>query len=108
LRRGDLITIALSGDFGKPRPAVVIQSDRIIVTDTILVCLVTSDIQDFPSFRLNLPADAATGLAKPSQIMVDKIFSVMRRKCGPVFGHVDRDVLDQLRAALGFMIGFDE
>lgn len=25
--RGDLVTVALSGDYGKPRPALVIQAD---------------------------------------------------------------------------------
>jgi hypothetical protein len=28
MRRGDLVTVAAPGDFGKPRPALVIQSDR--------------------------------------------------------------------------------
>jgi mRNA interferase MazF len=27
MKRGDFVTIALQGDFGKPRPALVIQSD---------------------------------------------------------------------------------
>ncbi len=27
MKRGDLVTIALPGDYGKPRPALVVQSD---------------------------------------------------------------------------------
>ena len=27
IKRGDIVTCALSGDYGKPRPAVVVQSD---------------------------------------------------------------------------------
>lgn len=27
MRRGDIVTIALQGDYGKPRPALIIQSD---------------------------------------------------------------------------------
>jgi len=37
--RGDLITVALSGEDGKPRPALVIQSDFLPETDSVLVCL---------------------------------------------------------------------
>ncbi len=27
MRRGDIVIVAFSGDFGKPRPAVIVQSD---------------------------------------------------------------------------------
>lgn len=29
MKRGDIITVALSGDYGKPRPAVVVQNDKV-------------------------------------------------------------------------------
>jgi len=28
MNRGDFVTLAMQGDFGKPRPALVIQSDQ--------------------------------------------------------------------------------
>lgn len=30
MKRGDLVTVSLSGDYGKPRPALVIQSDLFV------------------------------------------------------------------------------
>jgi mRNA interferase MazF len=33
------VTVAVQGDCGKPRPAVVIQSDWLAETDSVLVCL---------------------------------------------------------------------
>ena len=27
MKRGDLVTVALQGEFGKPRPALIVQSD---------------------------------------------------------------------------------
>ena len=27
VRRGDLVTVATSGDYGKPRPALIVQAD---------------------------------------------------------------------------------
>jgi mRNA-degrading endonuclease toxin of MazEF toxin-antitoxin module len=45
LRRGDIVTIALQGDFGKPRPAVVVQSDLFNANHaTLTVLLISSEI----------------------------------------------------------------
>ena len=30
MRRGDLVTVAVSGDYGKPRPAVVVTADALL------------------------------------------------------------------------------
>ncbi len=76
MKRGDLITVALSGDYGKPRPALVIQSDFLSETDSILVCLLTSTIRAAPLYRLSLPHGDRTGLREPSQVMVDKIMAI--------------------------------
>lgn len=35
MKRGDLVTVATSGDYGKPRPALVIQSDAFDKATTI-------------------------------------------------------------------------
>jgi mRNA interferase MazF len=82
VKRGDLVTVALSGDYGKPRPAVVIQSDFLPETDDVLVCLLTTMLRAAPLYRLSLPAGEATGLREPSQVMVDKIMAVRRDRCG--------------------------
>jgi mRNA interferase MazF len=43
MERGDIIICALSGDYGKPRPAVVIQSDLFNPTHaSITVCPITT------------------------------------------------------------------
>ena len=41
MRRGRLVTVAMPGDFGKPRPALVIQSDQFSATATATVLLVS-------------------------------------------------------------------
>ena len=35
MKRGDLAPVAMSGDFGRPRPILVIQSDRFEDTGTV-------------------------------------------------------------------------
>lgn len=108
MKRGDLVSIAIPGDFGKPRPAIVLQTDRVTFTDTVLVCMITSDLTVHSPFRVDVLNNQQTGLRKPSQIMADKTYSVLRSRCGPVFGRVSDDVLDALRTALGFIMGLGE
>jgi mRNA interferase MazF len=98
----------MSGDFGKPRPAIVIQTDCVAYTDTVLICMITSDLTQHIPFRVNLPSNPQTGLKKPSQIMAEKTHAVWRSKCGPVFGHVGEEVLGPLKVALELVMGFNE
>jgi mRNA interferase MazF len=105
VRRGDIITVALNGDYGKPRPALVVQSDLLTETDSVVVCPITTHLADAAVYRLNLPANAVTGLRAPSQIMIDKIVACMRTRCGPRIGKVDADTLDTLGRLIMFVTG---
>ncbi len=105
MRRGDLITVAISGDDGKPRPAIVIQSDFLPETDSVLVCLLTTTLRDAPLYRLPLPADAVTGLNQTSQIMVEKIMAVRRDRCGSPIGRASETAMRALGRLLAFAIG---
>lgn len=105
LRRGDIITVAAPGDYGKPRPAVVIQSDWITVTNSVLVCLMTGALRDGPYLRLTVDPRPETGLMIRSQIMVDKIIAIPRRKCGAVIGRLDQDAVTALNHVLSVTLG---
>ena len=87
------MTVAVNGDYGKPRPALVIQSDALARTDSLLVCPITTTLRDAPLHRLDLAADQATGLHTSSQIMADKIVAVRRERCGAPIGRVDAATL---------------
>jgi len=106
MRRGDLVTIALPGDFGKPRPALVIQSDQFTATATVTVLMVTGTLVDAPLIRVDVPPNKTNGLRKRSQVMVDKSMTVKREKLGEPFGHLsDGDILAVSRA-LALFLGF--
>lgn len=106
MKRGDIVTVALPGDFGKPRPAIVIESDRLPATETVLVCLVTSTLQDDAPYRRHrLEPSAVNGLGLVSDIMVDKVFAVRRNKCGGSIGVLDRASLQELTRKLSLVIG---
>jgi mRNA interferase MazF len=105
VKRGDLVTVALSGDCGKKRPALVIQSDFLAETDSILVCLLTTIVRPAPLYRLSLPAGDGTGLREPSQVMVDKIMAVRRDRCGAPIGRAGDAALLALGRLLAFVVG---
>lgn len=105
MRRGDVITVTVSGDYGKPRPAVVIQSDFLTLTDSVLVCLLTTTLREAPLYRLSLPAGAGTGLREHSQVMVDKIMAVRRDRCGAPIGRAGDATLLALGRLLAFVVG---
>lgn len=106
MKRGDIVTVALQGDYGKPRPAVVIESDRLPETDSVLVCLMTSTLHDETPFRRHpVEASPSTGLRVPSHVMVDKIFAVRRNKCGAPLGMLDPAVMLAVTRKLALVIG---
>ena len=66
MTRGDLVTVAMPGDFGEPRPAVVIQSDRFAETGTVTVLLMSGALVDAPLLRPTVQPTVTNGLRKPS------------------------------------------
>lgn len=105
MRRGDFVTIAMQGDLGKPRPALVIQADQFDEHATVTVLPVTSTIVAAPLLRISVRPDASNGLQRPSQIMVDKAMTVKRDKVGPTFGRVDVDALVEVERCLAVFLG---
>lgn len=103
--RGDLVTIAIQGDFGKPRPALVIQANPFSEHSSVTVLPITSTIVAAPLLRVTVQPSAENGLQKPSQVMVDKAMTVKRNKIGPVFGHIDADALVEVERCLALFLG---
>lgn len=103
--RGDFVTISLQGDFGKPRPALIIQSDSFNEHATVTVLPVTGTVVAAPLLRVTVQPDADNGLQKPSQVMVDKAMTVKRDKLGPAFGRIDAGALVEVERCLAVFLG---
>jgi mRNA interferase MazF len=103
--RGDFVTIAMQGDFGKPRPALVIQSEKFDEHATVTVLLVSSTLIDAPLFRVTVQPSTENGLQKPSQVMVDKAMTLKRDRLGVPFGSIDSDKLLQVERCLAVFLG---
>ena len=105
MRRGDVVTVAAPGDYGKPRPALVIQSDLFDALPSVTLCLVTSTLRDAPIFRITVDPSAANGLQRVSQIQVDKIMAVARERIGGVIGRLDDATLLKVNRSLAVFVG---
>lgn len=103
--RGDLVTIAMQGDYAKPRPALVIQSDQFLEHASVTLLPVTSTIVAAPLLRITVEPSQRNGLQKASQVMIDKALTVRRDKVGAVFGHIEPDTLIEVERCLAVFLG---
>lgn len=103
--RGDVIVVVLPGDLGKPRPAVVLQSDFYPHTTSICVVPVTSTIAPDSLIRVTVEPSAETGLRNPSQLMTDKVTTIPRNKVGQVVGRLDESIMRDLSSRLALFLG---
>jgi mRNA interferase MazF len=101
VKRGDVVICAAPADYGKPRPAVVVQSDLFNDShSSVVVCLITSHLADAPLFRIPVPAGRTTGLKLESQVMVDKVMAIPRNKITGRAGALPAVVLKEVDHAL--------
>lgn len=105
MKRGDLVTIVTSGDYGKPRPALIVQATAHAEHPSVTVLPLTSDMNELPLFRVTVEPGEETGLRLPSQVMVDKATTVPRTKIGNRMGQVNHAVLGMVDQALATFLG---
>ena len=105
MRRGDLVTVAVQGDYGKPRPALVIQSDLFGAMRSRTVLLLTSNPEDTPLLRLRIEPTPENGLCLPSWVMIDKAMSLRADRLGPSFGRLDDAAMVSVNRSLALFLG---
>ena len=106
MTRGDLVIVSAPGDYGKPRPSVVIQSDRFDGNGSLTVLLMTTRLNpDSPLLRYNIrPADG-NGLHSPTDVMVDKVFTIPRERMGKSIGRLSSSQMVEITAMLAVFLG---
>ena len=103
--RGDLVTVALQGDLGKPRPALVIQSDFFVDHPSTVILPITSDIRQAPLFRIDVAPTPVNGLKRLSQVMADKPQSIARERLRARIGCLNREQMIAVERALALFLG---
>ena len=106
MSRGDVVIVAAPGDYGKARPAVLVQSDAFPRNHaSVIVCQMTSELADAPDFRITIEPSAESGIRIRSQVMADKPVTIHRERIGRRIGQLGTAEMRRLDAALAFVIG---
>lgn len=103
MKRGDIVTVASPGDYGKPRPAVIVQNDDITGAST-LACLISSDPGAHAIYRLAIEPNEINGLRESSFVMTEKLQLVRYERCGGVIGRLSHDEMAELNAQLAYVL----
>ena len=103
MTRGDLMVVALPGDYGKPRPALVVQSDRFPEHPSVTVLPITSHLIEAPLLRIDIGAEC--GLDTPSQIQIDKPHTPRRERIGRIIGRTNDTTMVAVNRALTVFLG---
>ena len=106
MQRGDVVSVAAAGDYGKPRPAVIVQTDAFPKNHaSVVVCRLTSELADAPDFRVTVEPKPENGLRLRSQVMADKPVTVRRERIGQKIGRLGNEEMARLGIALAFVFG---
>jgi mRNA interferase MazF len=106
LKRGDVVVLVLPGNYGKPRPGVIVQGDRYAEHPSITVLPLSTTIVELDDIRLTLSPTAGNGLREISQVMTDKIQTVPRDKVAQVIGRLGAADMKAVDRALALFLGF--
>jgi len=100
------VLAATTGDYGKPRPAVVTQSDIFNETHpSVVMCPLTTFRVEAPLFRITVEPTEGNGLRQSSQVMVDKITTLRRDRLRSTIGRLDQETMRRVDRALAVFLG---
>ena len=106
MKRGEIWTVSGSGGYaGKPRPAVVVQSDSFPHTASLTICSLTTNTAESALLRLPLAPSQNNGLRESSRLMIDKITTIPKSRLGSRIGQLDDIDLVRLNRALVVFLG---
>lgn len=105
MKRGDIVMAAPPGNYGKPRPVLVVQADAYRALPSVTVLPLTSHLECAPLIRLAIEPSAENGLQKPSQVMIDKAVTLPRSRVGQRIGQADPGTLQAVNVALARFLG---
>lgn len=105
MKRGELALVAVPGDYGKSRPALIVQSDLFAEHPSVTICLLTSHIQATPLFRYTIEPNPENGLAVVSQVQIDKTMTLPREKLGQAIGRLTERQMQEITRLVALWMG---
>jgi len=105
MKRGDIVTTVLPREQGKPRPAIIVQSDDLQGSSTLVVCPLSSRTEYHAPHRPELEPTADNGLRLISIAMTDKLQAAQRDRCGSVIGRLAPTEMAMVEAGIAYVLG---
>jgi mRNA interferase MazF len=104
-RRGQFVVVGTSGDYGKPRPSLIVQSDPFAALSSFIICPLTTTLRDeADQIRLTVLPSEKNGLRAPSQIAIYKMTAVPAARIGGVIGEADDALMLRVNRALALFL----
>jgi mRNA interferase MazF len=108
VKRGEVWLVS-GGDYaGKPRPAIVLQSDAFPTISSVTICPLTSDPSVAPLARTMLGPSPENGLQEDSFAMADKVTTIPMNKVGRRIGAIPADVMSDIDRTVLVFLGLAE
>jgi len=108
IRRGDVVLAAAAGDYGKPRPWLIVQTDKYNDSErpqSVLVCPFTTHHEP-AAYRIPMDLPAGDTLRR-SWVMVDKLMAIKRERIGAKITALSPPQLDAVEQAMADLLGLD-
>lgn len=103
--RGDIVVMALQGEHGKPRPALVVQATQFAATGRYAVVPITSALLDAPLLRVDILASPETGLRQSSQATLTRLTTADRTRIDRAIGRVNDETMLEISRKLAVFLG---
>ena len=108
LKRGAVVIVSVPGDFGKPRPAVIVQSSRLsVIMESVVIALVTTSERGGRHVRVKVEPTKLNGLRATPRVMVDKLFSIQKHRIKQVIGQMETGVMLRVDEALRTILALE-
>lgn len=107
MKRGDIVLVVLTGEFGKPRPALVIQTDTAFPSEYITCIPITGTLKRVPDVRIPIDPTLQNGLTKPSELMVDLVQTASLSRFRDIIGRIDTETMTLVEKSLSLHLGLD-
>ncbi len=105
MKRGEVWTVSGAGYAGKPRLAVIVQSDLYEGLESLTLCLFTTNDTAAPDFRIPVIPSESNGLTAPSWLMANKMMTVSKKHLGRKIGTLAGDDMTALNHAMIVFLG---
>ena len=84
---------------------MIVQDDAFEATESVTVCLLTSNTTEVPLFRVPIEPTDGNGLRSRSRLMVDKLVTMKRSDVGEQIGRLANADVARLNAAIIVFLG---